>query len=300
MKEVWPSLLLAFPVTLYIGVVVLGSLPSTEGVFGGMFVVMLLLAVLSALPFEPIHLWASVVLLGSTIVVLGALYLATGFGIELLAGSLLASPALLMGYATRPGGLGWRLLAFAVALTEGIGMLSAARALTTAVVPVTGAEFIREFVSLNITQITGLQGLLMSSGAPLPLRDFFDPVYVILAAIATAGILFTSLRPQTAWGEPLPAAGATSPASEVVHPPFDLGPDLEAALLERSSPQPAFGGWPPGVLALLGGCGAAVLVVAAAFLDPGLTLGLLAVGIVVGLASTIVVMRRPLPTSRYP
>jgi len=297
MREVWPSILLAFPVTLYVGAVVLESVPASDGLFSGMFVALFLLAVLAALPVEPLRLWAPVAQLVLTGVMLGALYLASGWGVELLAGSILASPALLVSYSVRPGAPGWRLFGFALALTEGLGLLAVTQTLTAAGVVVTGREFVHEFISLFVTQGAGLYGLLASSGGALPLRDFFDPDYVVLAAIAAAGLLFTSLRPQTAWGELLPAPGGTPSPPPIVGAPSDVGPELAAVLADRSSPEPAED-LPPGLPSLLGGGIAAALMVGVAFFSPGITLVMLAAGVVVALGITIGLMLRPRPPRR--
>ncbi|MCI4352731.1 MAG: hypothetical protein L3K14_05005 [Thermoplasmata archaeon] len=298
MKEFWPSVLLTFPVTVYVGAVVLGSVPSSDPAFTGTFVVMLILAILSTLPFEPIHLGATAGLLGFSFAVLALLYLLPATGVEVLAGSLLAVPALLVSYAVRPGPLGWRLMAFAVALTEGLALLATDVAMTSAQATFAGGEFIREFGSLNVTQVEGLGGLLASSGGSLPLRDVFDPVYVVLAGIAVAGILIPVLRPQTAWDEPLPTAAAPPVTRERTTREVDLGAAFAAVLEERSSPEPASGVIPPGLPPLLVGSAAAGLVVAVAFLTPGLTLPLLVAGIVVALAATIALVRRPLAARR--
>jgi hypothetical protein len=295
MKEVWPSILFAFPFTVYVGVKVLGSVPGSDAGFGGMFVTMFLLAVLAAVPNDRLLLWASGAQMAATLSILLALYFAFDFGVDLLAGSLLAAPALLMSYSVRPGPLGWRLLGFALALTIGLTALATNFALTGGHVVVTGGEFVREFVFLIITQIQGIYAILTGVAGSLPLRDFFDPDYVVFGAIAVAGLLLTSLRPQTAWGDLLPAAGSpgeAGPDPDAALP--DLGPDLSAALAGRSWPEPA-PPVPPGVPALLGGCMAALLAVAAAYVNPGATLVLIASGIVVFFGFTIAVMRRTLP-----
>ncbi len=294
MREVWPSMVLAFPVAIYAGAKVLGSAPASQAGFAGMFVVMLILAILSAFPYERVLLWAAGAQLFATAFILGALYFALGFGVQLLAGSLLAAPALLVGYSVRPGPLGWRLFAFAFALAIGLGLLAADQGLTSSGVVVSAGELIREFISLNITQALGLYGLLASTGGVIPLRDFFDPDFIVLAAIAGAGLLFTSLRPQTAWGDLLPSAGAMTSFLAMEEAPVDLGPDLASTLEGRSAPEPA-SGIPPGVPGLLGGCLAAVLAIAAAFVSPGVTLLLIATGVVAALGFTIAVMRRTLP-----
>ncbi|MCI4347313.1 MAG: hypothetical protein L3J97_01675 [Thermoplasmata archaeon] len=295
MREFWPSMLLTFPVTVYVGAVVLGVVPSSDTTFTGTFVAMLFLAILSTLPSESIHLGATVGLLGLSVSVIAVLYLAPAIGVELLAGSLLALPALLVSYAVRPGPLGWRLVAFGVALTEGLALLATEVALTAAKVVVAGDQFVREFVFLNVTQLRGIEGLLASSGGALPLRDVFDPVFVVLAAIAAAGLLIPALRPQTAWDNPLPTAGDPPAWGEVKAREVDLGGALAAALEERSSPEPASRGLPPGFSPLLCGSVAAVLLVAVAFLSPGLTFPLLVAGIIPALAATLALMRRPIP-----
>lgn len=298
MKEVWPSMILAFPAALYVGGFVLGSVAPGDLAFSGMFVVMALLAVVSTFPYEPIRLWASIGLFASIGVTLLALFLAMGTGVDLLAGSLLASPVLLVSYSVRPGSLGWRLMAFAVALTEGLGLLASDTALTAPGIVVSGAAFVHEFVALNLTQATGLGGLLMSTGGALPLRDFFDPVFVILASIAAAGILIPALRPQTAWGEALPAAGAPSSLSPTTGEAVVLDPDIEAALEDRSEPGSATQGLPPGFSSLIYGSAAAALVVGVATVDPGLSLGTLVAVVVTAFGASMALLRRPLRERR--
>jgi hypothetical protein len=260
-----------------------------------MFILMFILAVLSAVADERLLFWSSIGQLVATVSIVGTLYFAIGFGVQLLAGSLLAAPALLVAYAVRPGPLGGRLFAFALALTVGLGLLATLEALTNAGVVVAGGEYVREFIYLNVTQAQGLYAVLTATTGTLPLRDFFDPDYVVLAAFAIVGFLFTSLRPQTAWGDNLPAAGDSPPAPSEEEVPVDVSPDLAAALADRSVPEPAVG-VPPGMPALLGGCLAAVLVVAAAFVSPGTTLLLVSLGVVLSLGFTIGVMRRTLPS----
>ena len=296
MKELWPSILFAFPVTIYIGVKVLASVPGTQAAFGGMFVLMFLLAVMSAVPNERLLLWSSIAQLLATLTILAGLYFALDFGVQLLAGSLLAAPALLVSYAMRPGPPGGRLFSIALALTVGLGLLATLEALVTSNVVVSAGEFVREFIFLNVTQAQGVYALLSSTTSSLPLRDFFDPDYVVLAGIAIVGFLITSLRPQTAWGDDLPAAGVAIPDASALEVPVDLGLEIEAALVDRSLPEPAVG-VPPGMPALFGGCVAAVLVVVAAFGTPGITLLLVSLGVALSLAFTLAVMRRTLPAT---
>jgi hypothetical protein len=291
MKEVWPSMLLAFPFTVYVGARVLGAVSASQGAFWGMFVTMFVLSVLSVVPNERLFEWTSVVELIATIGIVGGLYFDINFGSQLLAGGLLASPALLVGFSVRPGPLGGKLFAFALALTDGLGLLATVVALTNAGVAVSGGEFTREFIYLNVTQGQGLYALLASTTGSLPLMNFFDPDYVVLAAIAAAGLLLASLRPQTAWGDLLPAAGTGSTDTSREETPMDVGPELIAALSDRSLPEPA-AGVPPGIPALLGGCVAAAFVVVAAYASPKATLLLIVIGILVTLGFTIAVMRR--------
>lgn len=297
MKDVWPSMLFAFPLALYVGIKVAAAVPGPLGAFPAMFGLMFVLAVISAVPNERLSLWSSVIEVAATLSILVALYFDVGYGVQLLAGTLLAAPVLLLSYAVRPGPLGGRLFAFALALTVGLGLLATLEALTTASVVVAGGEFVREFVYLNVTQAQGLYGLLSATPGALPLRDLFDPDYVVLAAIAIIGFLFATLRPQTAWGDDLPAAGASIPDAGEEGAPADLPPDLVSALVARSIPEPAVG-VPPGMPALLGACVAAVLVVAAAFASPTTTLMLVSAGIVLSLGVTFAVMRRTLAPSR--
>lgn len=294
MKEVWPSMVFAFPVGIYAGASVLAAVPASQSAFSGMFVAMLILAVLSAFPYESIQRWTAVTELVAAVLIVGALYFALDFGVQLLAGSLLAVPALLVGYSVRPGPLGWRLFAFGLALTVGLGLLAAAQGIVTAGAVLSAGAFIHEFFSLLGAQAMGLYGVLTATGGTLPLRDFFDPDFVLLSSLAAAALLFTSLRPQSAWGELLPAAGTMPSPLPNEYAPEEIGPEAANALAGRSLPEPA-ASLPPGVPGLVGGCLAAVIAVVAAFAVPGIALLLIAVGVVAALAFSIAVMRRTLP-----
>lgn len=295
MREVWPGLFLAFPLAIYVGAVTVASVPSSEDLLTAMFVVLLGLALVAAVPEERLHTASSVALLGVTAGVVGVLFAAPAIGVDLLAASLLATPALILTYCVRPGSLGWRLFGFGVALTDGVGLLAADGALNAVGTPISGAGFVREFVSLNVVQLEGLAGVLNSTGGLLPLRDFFDPIFVVLAAVAAVGLFVPSLRPQSAWGEMFSTAFSSAPPPSSEGPILGLGAALETALRQRSVPQPALTGVAPGLLPLVGGCGVGALLVVLAFLSPGASLVLVTVGILLALSVTIAVMRRPLP-----
>ena len=296
MKEVWPATMLAFPPMLYVGAVVLGSAPTASPWFATLFVVTFLLAILSTFPDPRVRVGTTAALLLLALVAVGAL-VSGGVGADLIAGILLASPALLLSLALTPdAALSVRFMALALALLDGLELLAARLVVLLSPLAFTGRSFLAAFASVNVTQLQGLAGLLSSTGGPLPIRDTFDPVYVVLAGISAAGVLIPMLRPQTAAGVLLPTEDFRRPSTEEKpSESIEFEPSLAADLADRSLSEPPSSGFPPGLPPLVAGSVAAAGVIGLAFFAPGAALLVLVSGLLGSLAVAILVMRRAYP-----
>ena len=294
MRELWPAILLAFPPMLYVGAVVLGSAPTASAAFAGLFVITFFLAVLSTLPDRRVRVGTTGAFILLAAVALGS-SVAGRVGADVLAGVLLASPALLLSFAVLPEGtLALRLTALGLALLDGLALLAARGAVLLSALPLTGRSFLAAFVAANVDQVKGLIGLLSSAGGALPLRDTFDPVYIVLAGISAVGVLIPMLRPEDAWGAALPVEG-NPPAGAGPSEATDLDPALAEELASRSQPEPPVG-LPPGIPALVSGSVAAVGVVSLAFVAPTVPLLVLVVLLLAGLFAAIAASRRSHPS----
>lgn len=285
MREPILAALFAFPVAIYVGVVTLASVAGGNPVFLGTFALTFALSVATVVQRGRVRSTATTALIAVGLASAGALVLGVG-GVDLYAGLLVAVPGLLVAYAVQPDlPVGWRIFALALALGTGLALLATRAALLAADLPATGPNFLGTFGTVVYAQASGLYALLQGTAASLPLRDLYDPAFILLGAVAAVGVFVPVLRPTTAWDEPLPTdlerARWSPDAGE--EGAAELGPSLASALEHRSIPESPAGGLPPGVVALAVATVAAGLVVALEFELPQWTLIAVAAGVMAAL-----------------
>jgi len=212
------------------------------------------------------------VIFASLAIVAGVSSLSGGFGLDLATGLLLGIPWILLGYVARPASsLGLRFLAFGVAVAWGLIALATPGQLGVPPSALTGSSFVSEFFAIGADQMSAFGGLATGAATPpIPLHEFFDPVYSALTGGGLLGLLLVTVRPQTGRLESLPIAlrPRRGPSEgRTLAPTYGFSAVQEAVFFERSRPEPPLTTWPPGLLPVLGGAvGAGFFLVLAYFL----------------------------------
>lgn len=260
----WTLLLLLAPF-LYVAALLLPAFPGDEVAVLAAFAVCGFAAALSASPYAPLRAARTAVLIVLVVVVVATAAdprLSTGVGDELLSGLFLGVPIIAAVVAWRSEeSLGVRLTAFGFALTWGVVLLATREHLVNGGSAINGPAFTSTFYQVNASQVTGLIGLLNGSGfTVLPIHDLFDGVYASLIGLSVLGILLDLVRPQTGLERALPIAVRPSREKAVsrdLRRPYGFSAAQRAVFRERSPSEPSPTTWPPGLLAVAYGAGAA-------------------------------------------
>jgi hypothetical protein len=273
LDRIFAASLLSLPALYPLALVVAALPPADVGVPSGILVCALV-ALLWSRASERDDGRGIALLIGFLVVIAATLSLGGGgvtAGTELAVGGLLGAPLVALAVTWRPREApGYRLLAFAVALSWGILLL--ATEATLAGGAVTAPTYASAFATTVGNQLTGLAGVVGRTGfTSLPAQSLFDPVYVGVSALAVLGLLITGFRPQTGAGSPLPTAprsGLRDVASRELGSVYAFTAAQRAAYRARSLPEPSRTIWPPGLLPIAGGAAAAALFLLVATVAP--------------------------------
>jgi hypothetical protein len=252
-------------------------------------------------------------LVAATVGGLTAIALAAGFssiaGWEVGAGLVLGLPWIWVGYVARSEApLGLRFLAFGGAVTLGLLALAARAELGVPNGALGAPSFLRGVATALTDQAQVAGGLIGGTALPpLPLLDFFDPVYAALVAASVLGLCLASVRPQTGTGILLPMSiPLRRDESEQRGLPAAYGFSARQGVLfaDRTAPEPPLTAWPPGLGAIVAGALGAGVFLLVAIEEPAravliLTLALIATSLaVVVLTEFPGLLRIPVPGRR--
>jgi hypothetical protein len=215
-----------------------------------------------------------------------------GLASQLTVGVLVALPFLAAALTWRDrAGVAHRALSLAVSIVIGTALLAARAEVEGNGTARSPGAFVQAFFTVNVNQVQGLDAIATGGPEPfLPLRAAFDPTFAALCALAAAGLLLLTLRPQSGSQEPLPVAVSLEPPAARADPatmvPFS--PAQRKAFAERSVSVPPTGAWPPGLEAVAVATLATAVFLAVAFARPvdapialvaATSVGLLGVGV---------------------
>jgi len=220
-----------------------------------------------------------------------------GLGAVVWVGMLAAAPLVLLLVSTHPDrGPGGRLVAFQIALLDGLAMLATRQFFVTGSTSVSTANLLIGYLDTIHAQLVGL-GVLVSGGssASLPLASVNDATFVVLAALALVTTIVSIVRPMTGRGVELPTApgaarGPSGSDGELAGVPASFREVLRSRSRSEGPPKGEF----PDVPAFAVAVGAAAVFLALLYTIPAWALFLTVLGTVIGVATLIALLFRRL------
>jgi len=243
--------------------------------------------------------WPLLVVLAGLVVIAAAASAATArfgaLGPELAAGVLVGLPWILVSYVARPRApLVHRFAAYGLAVTWGLLLLAAAQPLLNAP---DASGFVTGFFTVVTDQGQVFGGLLTGSATPpLPVHDLFDPAYAALTGLSVLGLLLVTVRPQTGKQIPLPVAVHAyreTGADREMTTPYGFSAAQQTVFRERSTTEPPFVTWPPGLVPVFFGAAAAGAFLVAAYYLPTWAVLATTVGLVAAVVALLLLVERP-------
>ncbi len=195
------------------------------------------------------------------------------YGPAIFVGLLIGGPWVLVGYVARHDGpLGIRLLVYGVAITWGLFLLASASGAVGVGPSATSSAYETQFFALVAQQFQVFGGLLTGAASPpLPLNQFFDPVYSATVAVSVVGLLLVTARPQTGLGAPLPVAVRTYRSVDAQRDftgAYSFTPAQRGVFQDRSTGETPLATWPPGLEPVFYGAVAAAAFLVGAYFVP--------------------------------
>lgn len=287
---------------VYVAAAVLSSLTTGAVGVGTMLVATLVVAGLfaSGVRLRAVGVWLAIALVGATVLALADPNDFGTTGGELAAGLFLGVPLIGVAWVGRGREpLGYRLVAYGLALTWGLALLAARGSAAGSTGSFSGSAFAAAFYTVTTDQVTGLGGLVTGEGyTSLPLHSLFDPVYAALAGVSLLGLLLLTVRPQTGVEVPLPITSRPSrdaPGVRDLKRMYAFSEAQRTAFRERSESEPPLTTWLPGLFSVAVGAGSTGAFLLAAYVVPLWALFVVSTAIVV--AGVVLVLVADFPGS---